>query len=369
MKAGTPEELTMKKRKGWSTVNDGGGNDNLALCGSANATYNELLSVLQFHTANSTDFDNTVTVLDKELNRIIDTENDKTLLLANGVFLDANLHILPSFKSSLKRYFQADPHQVNFATASEDARNEINAWVSNHTAEKIKDLMPRGSVDSQARLMLANAIYFKGTWEHVFDRAMTSVHPFYILNTGSVNVPMMMATNLYFFAQFGEIDATALKIPFQIHEMLIVLPDRKNGLPQLLNSLAESEPHFKSLFDQSRFSRGRFVLSMPKFKLGGVSIDLKKPLIEMGLESVFMESRADLSRITESERLYISSIFHQAVIEVDEEGAEAAAATGISITPVSLPPSFIVDHPFLFFIVTSSGIPVFMGQVVNPLGD
>ncbi|KAM7533949.1 hypothetical protein Aperf_G00000107526 [Anoplocephala perfoliata] len=149
--------------------------------------------------------------------------------------------------------------------------------------------------------------------------------------------------------------------------MLIVLPNKKNGLPQLLNTLAKSEPHFKSLFNQSRFSRFTFELSKPKFKLGGDSIDLKKALIEMGLESAFMESRADFSRITENEQLYISSFFHQAVIEVNEEGAEAAAGTGISISLMSLNPSFTVDHPFLFFIVTSSGVPAFMGHVVNPL--
>ncbi|KAM7534353.1 hypothetical protein Aperf_G00000107496 [Anoplocephala perfoliata] len=344
----------------------------MALCGSANASYNELLSVLQFHTKKGDDFDKTLAVLGKNLNDILDDENDKTLVLANGIFLDANFEVLKSFSNSLERHFQADPHQVNFASASEEARNQINKWVSDRTAEKIKDLMPKGSVDSQTRLVLANAIYFKGTWKDVFDSAMTSEGPFYTLNGGSINVPMMRATKSYFSARFKELKATALKIPFKIHEMLIVLPDQKNGLPDLLRALAKSETLFKSLFDQSHYHSDSYELSMPKFKLGGggdSTIDLKKPLSEMGLESVFTRGRADFSRITKKESLFISNIFHQAVIEVNEEGAEAAAATGISIVDESLPPSFNVDHPFLFFIVTSSGVPAFMGNVVNPLTD
>ncbi|VDL40117.1 unnamed protein product [Hymenolepis diminuta] len=344
----------------------------LALCGSANASYDELLSVLNFHSEDSNDVEGTLALLGKSLGDVLDSENDKTLVLANGLFLDVNFEADTNFKKILQNNFEADSHQVDFGTASEDARRHINEWISEQTSGKIADLMPRGSIDSQTRLVLANAIYFKGTWEHVFDRAMTSNGLFHTLSGETVNVPMMMTNGSYLSAHFEEIKATAIKIPFKVHNMLIVLPDERNGLPELLRTLSKSKDYFSGLFEGGRYHRCQFDITMPKFKLGcGANdrIDLKKPLTSMGLQGVFEESRADFSRITNKERLFISEIFHQAVIEVDEEGAEAAAATGISIMPVCIPPKFIVDHPFLFLIITFSGVPAFMGHVINPLDN
>ncbi|VDM36826.1 unnamed protein product [Hydatigera taeniaeformis] len=152
--------------------------------------------------------------------------------------------------------------------------------------------------------------------------------------------------------------------------MLIVLPDAKDGLPKLLEKIYDPHhfSHFKELFDKSKYESNRVELHLPKFKLGGVeSLDMEKPLSAMGLESVFDPRGADFSRITEKERLHISRILHQAVIEVNEEGVEAAAATEVAISFDCAGPDFTVDHPFIFFIVTASGVPAFMGHVVNPL--
>uniref|UniRef100_A0A5K3G0P4 SERPIN domain-containing protein n=1 Tax=Mesocestoides corti TaxID=53468 RepID=A0A5K3G0P4_MESCO len=152
--------------------------------------------------------------------------------------------------------------------------------------------------------------------------------------------------------------------------MLIVLPNERAGLPELLRMLGDHKhlEHFKALFDKKKYETGRFELRLPRFNLGGCSIDLKRPLGEMGLESVFKDSEADFSRISDCASLCISKIVHQAKIEVNEEGAEAAAATGMTISACCLSPQFIVDRPFLFFIVTETGFPAFMGHVVNPLG-
>lgn len=134
----------------------------LALCGSANASYNELLSVLNFQSEDSNDVEGTLALLGKSLDEVLDSENDKTLVLANGLFLDVNFEANTNFKKILQNNFDADSHQVDFGTASEDARRHINKWISEHTSGKIADLMPKGSIDSQTRLVLANAIYFKG---------------------------------------------------------------------------------------------------------------------------------------------------------------------------------------------------------------
>ncbi|KAM3178453.1 hypothetical protein ACTXT7_002540 [Hymenolepis weldensis] len=306
----------------------------LALCGSANASYDELLSVLNFQSEDSNNVEGTLALLGKCLRDVTDSENDKTLVLANGLFLDVNFEADTNFKKILQNNFEADSHQVNFVTAPEDARRHINKWISDQTAGKIADLMPKGSIDSQTRLVLANAIYFKGTWEHVFDRAMTSNGLFYTLSGEIVNVSMMMTNGSYLSAHFEEIKATALKIPFKVHNMLIVLPDERNGLPALLHTLSKSKDYFNGLFDGGRYHRCHFDITMPKFKLGcGANgrIDLKKPLTSMGLQDVFEEGLADFSRITNKERLFISEIFHQAVIEPDLSSAVGHSANSSSI--------------------------------------
>ncbi|KAL5104175.1 Serpin B10 [Taenia crassiceps] len=342
----------------------------LALSGSSGRSHDEIAQVLQVHKQQSKDYDSILIHLGRHLDAIFDGDTGKTLLLANGIFLESTIEVNQFFKEALKKYFNADSHMVNFASDTEGARKQINAWVSDHTCKKIPDLMSRDSVNSQTRLVLANAIYFKGTWKKVFHRDATTVGPFQTLYDGEVQVPMMNDNGVYEMSCFDEFGATALRIPFKFHDMLIVLPNAKDGLPELLEKIADPRHflHFKDLFNKSKYELTDVDLFLPKFKLGGVeSLDLKKPLSAMGLETVFNHNLADFSHITKKEKLHISSVVHQAVIEVNEEGAEAAAATGIAVVPMCLRPDFTVDHPFLFFIVTETGVPAFMGHVVNPL--
>uniref|UniRef100_A0A0R3WER3 SERPIN domain-containing protein n=1 Tax=Taenia asiatica TaxID=60517 RepID=A0A0R3WER3_TAEAS len=342
----------------------------LAFSGSSGRSNHEIAQVLQVSKQQLKDHDSTLAHLGSHLDAVSDGDTGKTLVLANGLFLESTIEVKRLFKKALEKYFHTDSHMVDFASNAEKARKQINAWVSDHTCKKISDLMSRESIDSQTRLVLANAIYFKGTWKNVFHRDATTDWPFQTLHDGKVQVPMMSENGVYEMSRFDELSATALKIPFKFHEMLIVLPDAKDGLMELLEKIFDPNHilRFKELFDKSKYEPSRVELHLPKFKLGGVeSLNMERPLSAMGLETVFNHNQADFSRITEKEKLHISSVVHQAVIEVNEEGAEAAAATGMAIAPMCLCPDFTVDHPFLFFIVTETGVPAFIGHVVNPL--
>uniref|UniRef100_A0A0R3XD50 SERPIN domain-containing protein n=1 Tax=Hydatigena taeniaeformis TaxID=6205 RepID=A0A0R3XD50_HYDTA len=171
---------------------------------------------LQVHKQQFKDYDSTLANLGSHLDAVSRGDSDKTLVLANGLFLESTIEVNTFFKKALEKHFHADTHMVNFASNSEEARKQINAWVSDHTCKKIPDLMPRNSIDSQTRLVLANAIYFKGTWEKVFHREATTNWPFQTLHNGEVQVPMMSDNGVYEMCSFDELGASALKIPFKL---------------------------------------------------------------------------------------------------------------------------------------------------------
>ncbi|KAL7055882.1 hypothetical protein AAHC03_023052 [Spirometra sp. Aus1] len=155
--------------------------------------------------------------------------------------------------------------------------------------------------------------------------------------------------------------------------MIIVLPNSNDGLPALLQKLLEPSQGrlFSDIISRDVYHQVEVRLRLPKFKLTkGCSQDLKKTLSALGMPSAFDASKADFSAITGHRDLFLSVMFHKAVIEVDESGAEAAAATAAVANtrcmPINMPQDFIVDHPFLFFIISETGLPIFMGHVVEP---
>ena len=151
--------------------------------------------------------------------------------------------------------------------------------------------------------------------------------------------------------------------------MLVVLPEKTDGLPALIKKLSENPTYFAEILTSDQYFETEVILKLPKFHLGGKSIELKENLQKMGLASIFEPGLADFSGITGDKSLCVADVYHQAVIDVDEEGAEAAAATAavIMLRSMPMPPAkFYLDHPFLFFILTKTGIPVFMGHVVEP---
>lgn len=263
---------------------------------------------------------------------------------------------------------------VDFRGETAGAIQEVNSWAQNTTDGLVNELLPPGSVDSRARLVLCNALHFKSTWLEVFDPTLTKDSDFYLLDGSTLQTPFMASRDLQFLSDHG--DFKALKMPYQRGDdgrefsMYIFLPKARDGLSVLEERLS-SEPEFLNRhIPERKFPVGEF--RIPKFRVS-FGFEASELLRGWGLELPF-SAEADLTEMVDSvERggLCVSSIFHKSVVEVNEEGTEAASATadvvvsrGISMLD---PVDFVADHPFLFVIREDvTGAVLFIGHVVNP---
>ena len=303
----------------------------------------------------------------------------KSVLLenANAIWVDQHFPILGTFQSAVTENFKAEIRSADFMSQPNAERLKINAWVEEKTRDKIQDLLPEGSVSAMTRLLLVNAIYFKGDWLHAFDPKQTADAPFYTLPALSdggvegensvVEVPMMRLQETRF--AYSENDCfQTLELPYEGEEvsMLLILPKMKNGLKHIEECFAPG-----NLEACTRGMRKREVnVFLPRFKVESTFASLKRDLSTLGLSDAFNAQRADFSGIS-TEPLFISDVVHKAFVEVNEEGTEAAAATGIILRTTSMPAppvTFRADHPFIFLIrENESGKILFMGRIVNPL--
>eukprot|EP00249_Psilotum_nudum_P024556 c29218_g1_i1 orf=277-1242(-) len=257
---------------------------------------------------------------------------------------------------------------------AEHARMDINAWVKDETKGKIENLLPPNSVDTFTRLLLANALYFKGAWAKKFEVSDTVDQKFYLLNGDSIEVPMMTSKKKQEI--FEQDSFKVLRLPYRqgkdetIFSMYIILPNEKDGLSEL-QKLLDVNAIEELLKRRSEVVVREFKL--PKFKIS-FGFELQDALKSMGLVLPFSKE-ADLSGIIELSELYplsISKVFHKAFVEVNEEGTEAAAATAVVSRftgfTIEHPRDFVADHPFMFFIKEdTTGVVLFVGHVTNPL--
>jgi serine protease inhibitor len=291
-----------------------------------------------------------------------------SLATANRLFGQAGYPFLPSFLAVTRDQYGAELEPIDFGDAAA-ATATINQWVSEQTEGKIPELFEPGVLDSATRLVLANAIYFKGRWELEFNPAEPG--PFFRADGSMVTVPIMGKQDPIDVGVIRGADGTVLAqlgvLPFRGKDlsMIVLLPTARDGLPQL-----EAQLTAAALGDWLAAPRApldpRSFVWMPKFHVES-SFHLIRTLQELGIHDAFDPSLADLSGMTGGRELFVQSTEHKAWIAVDEHGAEAAAATGAGVGIVSLPPSFQVDHPFVFLIydeVTHSVL--FMGRVEQP---
>ncbi len=292
-------------------------------------------------------------------------ESGYQLSVANALWAQKDYQFLRAFLNTTKSNYGAGLNQVDFVKATEAARKTINDWVEKRTEGKIKDLIKPGILDSLTRLVLTNAIYFKGNWASQFKEKDTEDAPFTIARDREVTVPMMSQKEQFAYDETEMLQL--LELPYVEDElsMVILLPKELDGLATLENSLAPG--NLKEWLQGLR--KQEVVVEMPRFKLTS-QFSLKEVLRSMGMTEAFSVKLANFSGMTSGRDLFISAVIHKAYVDVNEEGTEAAAATAVvmKLRGAPRPPKvFRADHPFLFLIRDNqSGSILFMGRVVNP---
>ncbi|XP_060544512.1 leukocyte elastase inhibitor-like [Pantherophis guttatus] len=295
-----------------------------------------------------------------------------SLCLVNQLFGETSYDFLPSFIESIQRFYHAGVEKLNFTQASEDSRRYINAWVEEKTSGKIQDLLVPGIIDSLTRLVLVNAIYFKGNWANKFNKNYTEEKPFWINKNETKIVQMMFRKGEYNMAHISADRISVLELPYYDDDlsMIILLPDEIEDNSTGLEKL-EREITYEKLMDwinPERMDLREIELSLPKFKLEE-KYDLKPVLRSMGMTDAFDEDKADFSGMSTNNDLVISEVVHKSFIEVNEEGTEAAAATAVIgiFKGTNVVDEFKVDHPFDFLVINRSGKNIlFIGRYSSP---
>ncbi|XP_035408627.1 heterochromatin-associated protein MENT-like isoform X1 [Cygnus atratus] len=294
-----------------------------------------------------------------------------SLKSANQLFEEKTYPLLPKFLELITRYYKVKPQSVNFKTAADQARAQINSWVENETERKIQNLLPAGSLDSRTVLVLVNAIYFKGNWEKRFLEKDTSETPFRLSKTRTKPVQMMFLRDTFLILHETTMKFQIIELPYVENEvsMFILLPDDISDNTTGLE-LVERELTYEKLAEWSNsdnMMKAEVDLYLPKLKLEE-NYDLKSTLSSMGIRNAFDPVQADFTGMSVKKDLFISKVIHKAFVEVNEEGTEAVAATGVLVMRSRTPKvTFKADHPFLFFIRhNKSQTILFFGRLCSP---
>lgn len=295
-------------------------------------------------------------------------KKDKSYQLntGNALWAQQDYPFLQNYLTTVETYYGGKAANLDFIKEPEKSRQTINSFIEEQTNNKIKDLLPQGSIDSSIRLVLTNAVYFKGTWEWEFDKSDTIDQDFKITPDNVVQVPMMHMKNDKARFNYADLeDLQILELPYKGNDisMLILLP--KENLESIEPSLtSEKLSEWKNQMNEEKLT----AVYMPKFEFD-TKYSMKETLESMGMPTAFDSSSADFSGMTGQKDLFIDFVFHQAYVKVDEQGTEAAAATAVGMTLTAMPQQniFRADHPFIFIIQDkNTGNILFLGRVTDP---
>jgi serpin B len=336
----------------------------MAYAGARGGTASEMAKTLHF-TLPQPQLNPAMGALLSDLNAVHDGYQ---LTVANALWAQQGYTFLDAFLQLLKTDYGAGLNQVDFKGATEAARLTINRWVEQKTQDKIKDLLQPGTLAPSTRLVLTNAIYFKGDWQTQFDKAHTRDEDFYPSQTQTKKVAFMHRESSFSYFDGGTFQL--LEIPYKSKELslVVLLPKDRSGLPALEQSLTASNTQ---QWLSQVVQRDKVIVALPKFK-STQQFELGGTLGAMGMAQAFSGS-ADFSGMTGKRDFAISEVIHKAYIDVNEEGTEAAAATAVGFRalamrgPVEQPPVFRADHPFIFLIRDNrSSSILFMGRMADP---
>lgn len=288
------------------------------------------------------------------------------LTVANALWGEKSQLFLREFVELCESRYGGALRRFDVSAGAAKVRDLINAWVERNTGGRIKDIIPEGGVKSDTKLVLTNAIYFKGDWLHTFEKNSTAPAPFYKAGGAKSKAFMMANVGSFRYGQFEGFQALELPYKGEKLAMMVLLPKAPDGLPALEKKLSGL-----ALRRWGEGLRERSVeVYLPKFKIEG-DFQLNGLLASLGAPRAFDPAKADFSRMTGKRDLYITSAVHKAFVAVDEEGTEAAAATAVMMGPTAaaMPepvPVFRADRPFVFLIRDLRGNVLFLGRLSDP---
>ncbi len=282
------------------------------------------------------------------------------LSVANSIWGQGGYHFEPDFLDTLAMNYGAGLRVLDFQRNPEASRKTINDRVANQTHDRITKLLPQGSVTDTTRMVLTNAIYFKASWLNAFEEDATAPGDFHRVDGSTVTADLMHQTSEFAYADMGSYKAVELPYDGGDVSMLVFLPDDLAGFEQSFSpaTIDDTVAALSSEYVQ---------LTLPKFEFT-VPLSLTQILKDMGMPHAFQD--ADFSGMTGTRDLAITDVVHKAFVSVDEQGTEAAAATGVVAGSTSVPPPpvpFTADKPFVFVIrANQTGSLLFVGRVVDP---
>lgn len=299
--------------------------------------------------------------------RIYNTLNEEgreyALHTVNALWIQQGYPVVEDYVDAIVDYYGGDVNALDFVAEPDESRVTINEWVEERTNDRIKDLFPSGSIDGNVRLVLTNAIYFKGDWLYEFDEDATSEEEFHVSPTSTVMVDMMnLRDETFNYAETDELQILELPYTGEDVSMLLLLPKEGRIGDVEAQLSAERLGEWLKLMEGSAVN-----VYLPRFTFE-TKYFMMEDLAEMGMPTAFTDA-ADFSGMNAEDRLFIDKVIHQAFIEVNEKGTEAAAATGVSValSAAIQEEVFRADHPFIFLIRdVDTGVIMFMGRVTDP---
>ncbi|XP_060919471.1 protein Z-dependent protease inhibitor [Labrus mixtus] len=326
---------------------------------SNGVTHQEILKGLNLEQLDRADQPELIPKLFQLLNENITQNGSLKLDQSMALFMQPKFEVEKIFEHQIKTFFDADIKSLDFANTLESIRT-INEYIQQKTEGKVVEMI--SSLDSATQLMLISTIFFQGVWQKPFNPNYTDNAPFYIDNYKVVQVPMMFLEDKFYMMEDMSLGVKGLKLPYQEGvSMLILLPNKGTDYTVIDEEITAER--FLSWINN--LYKIKLEVNMPRFKMEQ-SYSLHNLLPHMGMATIFSNS-ANLTKLSKDEGLQVSEVLHKAVIEVDEKGTTAAAATTVSITPYSLPRTFTINRPFFFFIYhEKTNCLLFMGRVIDP---
>lgn len=349
--------------------------------GAKGATAEELANVLHLSELSTVDLPSAPALVQSVLERRLFTSqykmpNAPIVELPGGFqFEDTDAlwvakgeRLKPDYQARIKSAFNGDLLSADFANAP-GAAAQINNWVSSKTHGRITDLISAAAINPRMRIMLTDVVYFKAGWATDFDVSESKSGMFHVAPGHDVKVRMMHATGKYMITRGDGMKMLQIPYLYDDASLLIILPDKPDGLSSVEAELSSQELNFWLEYAQ----QFNVTMSIPAFTTGS-TLDLSPNLQALGMKRAFAPSQADLGLIADagSSPIYVGNVVQKAFIDVQEKGTEAAAATDMAINSAGIEPpmedvTFVADHPFIYVIrANRSGDILFMGRVENP---